>query len=82
MQYYLDQDLRQNIFYLAPFGKVQGPSFVIAFDKRFEADNFLRKLNSGMIKGPHEDLSCYEKIGEEVLMKKTLIVFRVKKRAT
>jgi len=79
MKYYLDVDLRKNIYYLAPFGKMTDEPFIIGFSARYEADEYLKKLNAGLVKGPLEDRSLYDECAKEELMGKTLTIFRIKK---
>jgi hypothetical protein len=80
MKFYLDVDLRKNIYYLAPFIRTTEQAYVLEFSTRYEADNFLKKLNLGHVLPPDEDPSLYDNIGREELMGKILIIYRLKKR--
>jgi len=80
MNYYLDYDTRRKCYYLAPFKVVKGQAHLIRFDKRFEADNYLKLLNSGKAMGPLADSENFFVIEEIVEKNGAVKIFSLKKK--
>jgi len=80
VEYYLDYDTRQKCYYLAPFKVEKGKTYLIRFEKRFEADNYLKLLNSQKVDSPLIDSENYNFI-EEIVEQKTVVkIFSPKKK--
>lgn len=58
MNYYLDHDVRSNLYYIAPYKQTPTP-YLIVFNKRYLADQFLRKINAGLILPPSKNEKEY-----------------------
>ena len=61
-KFYLDTDLRNNLFYIAPFQTPESGHYIIRFEQRYKADEFLKKLIAGLSKSPDQDEGAYELI--------------------
>ncbi len=59
MKFYLDTDLRKSKVYILPYNIDKKRPYAIEFDSLWEAENFLRKINSEQIKGPRENIKLY-----------------------
>lgn len=65
MKYYIDLNLRNNEILLGEVASSDKP-FDVVFEQRYQADNFLRKINAGLIKKTNYDGNHYQLIREEV----------------
>lgn len=59
MSYYLDMDLKKGLVYIAPLVTPAEGHFIIQFQDRYSADNYLKKLVSRLRKPPFEDPKSY-----------------------
>lgn len=79
MKYYLTTDLKDGYYYIAPFGKLE-PTFLIRFDKKYEAENFLKNLLIYPKQGPYDSKESYELL--EILKgfknKESVFIFKLK----
>lgn len=57
--YYITTDLNDGHYYIAPLGKVSEP-YLIRFAKRYQADDYLKKLIAGIKKDPLKDPKGYQ----------------------
>lgn len=58
-QFYIDKDLRSGRVFIAPMGKTSLGPYVVECDKAYQATDLLRKLNSGLLKGPCSDAKLW-----------------------
>lgn len=79
MDYYLDYDTRQKCYYLAPFKVVKDEAYLIRFTKRFEADKYLKMLNSGSLKNPITNRNEFVLIEEVMDGLSRVKIFEIKK---
>ena len=78
MSYFLEQDLNNQKIYISHLQKIQGKRYLIICEKMYEAQNLLKELKMGKIKGPHEDIFQYiecEPLGDN----SEILVFKRKK---
>ena len=64
MKYYIDLNMNNNEILIGEVANSDRPYYII-FDQRYQADNFLRKINAGLIKNPNDAPNLYELIREE-----------------
>jgi hypothetical protein len=65
MKYYIDLNMKNNEILVGKVASSDKPFYVV-FEQRYQADNFLRKINAGLIKNPNLDGNQYQFIREEV----------------
>lgn len=64
MKYYIDLDMWGKRILVSETTPSDHPFYVV-FDQRYKADNFLKKINAGLIKSPIIDKKNYELVSEE-----------------